>query len=200
MRFKTAGAPAAAIAARTIAAVAVRTTAMVAVAMLTACSGGGVATQSYSYRADVPGHEQYAATLGPTPVAVYNSPYATADVIAAMQGRNPGPKLTFVAAQESGTTYRLVMVFGESTAAPSTYCEATAVAAAPSPSGRLVVTAAFCSGKAIISDAVARTGAIASTQDPRFADVMSQLLSALLPRTAEPGIGDGETGGSSGGM
>lgn len=175
--------------------------ALIAAAGLLAACEGSVATESYGYRADVPGQEQYASTLGPTPVAVYNSPYAAADVIAAMQGRNPGPKLTFIAAQESGATYRVVMVFGESSAAPSTYCEATAVAASPSPSGRLTVTAAFCSGKGIVSDAVARTTAITSTQDPKFADLMTQLLSALLPQNGMPGItGGGETGGSSGGM
>ena len=192
MRFKSVRAPATAVAART--------TATVAAALLALAGCSGVATQSYEYKADVPGSEQYAAALGSTPVAVYNSPYAAADVVAAMQGRNPGPKLTFVAAQESSSAYRIIVVFGESTQAPSTYCEATAVAASPSPNGRLAVTAAFCSGKSIISDAVARTSAIASTQDPHFADLMAQLLSALLPQTAIPGVNDGQTSGGGAGM
>jgi hypothetical protein len=165
-------------------------------ALLAACSQGTVATQSYSYRQDVPGYEQNAASIGPTLVTVYNSPYPTADVIAAMQGRNPGPKLTFTATPDAKATYRIVLVFGESHQAPSTYCEAPAVSSSPSPTGRLTITAAFCSQQIILSDAVARTTAIASTQDPEFGRTMSDLLSALLPQYSAPGTsGDGQMGG-----
>jgi hypothetical protein len=153
-------------------------------ALLAACSEGTVATSSYSYQEDVPGHEQYAASLGPTVVAVYNSPYPTADVVAAMQGRTPGAQLTFIAMPDPAATYRVILVFGESHAAPSTYCEATAVSSSPSPTGRLTVTAAFCAGKSILSDAVARTNAIPSVHDPEFQSLMGDLLSALLPRSS----------------
>jgi hypothetical protein len=165
-------------------------------ALLAACSSGTVATSSYSYRSDVPGHEQYAASIGATPVAVYNSPYPNDDVIAAMQGRTPGPQMTFVAKQDGSATYRVVMVFGESHAAPSTYCEAQAIAASPSPTGRLTITAAFCAGKSILSDAVARTNAIPSAHDPEFERTMTDLLSALMARN-QPTTG-GDVGGGSG--
>lgn len=165
-----------------------------AAALLAACQGD-VATQSYAYRQDVPGHEQYAAAIGPTQVAVYNSPYPNDDVIAAMQGRTPGPQMTFTAKPDAAATYRVVLVFGESHEAPSTYCGAQAVTAGPSPSGRLTVTAAFCAGPSILSDAVARTGAIPSAHDPEFARLMTDLLSSLLPRNGAPGIGDGGMGG-----
>jgi hypothetical protein len=151
-------------------------------ALLAACTESPVATQSYSYREDVPGLEQHAASLGPTTVAIYNSPYPNDDVIAAMQGRTPGPQMTFTAKPDASATYRVVMVFGESHAAPSTYCETPTVTASPSPSGRLTVTAAFCSGPTILSDAVARTNAIASAHDAEFGQLMGDLLSALLPR------------------
>jgi len=89
-------------------------------ALLAGCDSGTVATSSYTYRQDVAGHEQYAASIGATPVTVYNSPYPNDDVIAAMQGRTPGPQMTFTAKQDAPATYRIVMVFGESHAAPST--------------------------------------------------------------------------------
>jgi len=154
--------------------------AVVGAALLAACSD--VSTSSYSYREDVPGLEQHAASLGPTTVAVYNSPYPNDDVIAAMQRHAPGPQMTFTAKPDPSAAYRVVVVFGESHSAPSTYCEADAVTASPSPSGRLTVTAAFCSGRTILSDAVARTNAIASAHDPEFGQVMGDLISALLPR------------------
>ena len=163
-------------------------------ALLAGCAGT-VATQSYRYQQDVPGHEQYAASLGPTTVTVYNSPYPTEDVIAAMQGHTPGVNLTFTSKANGSETYRVVLVFGESHAAPSTYCEAQSVAASPSPNGRLTITAAFCSRQLILSDAVARTTAIASAHDPEFERTMTDLLSALMPRNATPGMGDGQMGG-----
>lgn len=164
-------------------------------ALLAGCADT-VATQSYRYRQDVPGHEQYAAAIGPTPVAIYNSPYPNDDVIAAMQGRTAGPQMTFTAKPDGSSTYRVVLVFGESHAAPSTYCQAQTVTGGPSPTGRLTITAAFCSGQAILSDAVARTSAIPSAHDPEFERTMTDLLSALLPRTPASGMGDGEFGGS----
>jgi hypothetical protein len=164
-------------------------------ALLTACTGD-VTTQSYSYRGDVPGYQQYAAATGPVPVAVYNSPFDAGAVIAAMQGHNPGPKLTFTAASASAAAYRIVLVFGESHAAPSTYCEAQTVTGGPSPNGRLTVTAAFCNGGRILSDAVARTNEIGSAQDPEFTRLMSDLLSALLPQN-DP-VSASDIGGGSG--
>ncbi len=162
--------------------------------LLAGCGEGNVTTQSYAYRQDVPGHEQYAAAIGPTPVAVYNSPYPADDVIAAMQGRTPGPKMTFTGNPDGSATYRVVLVFGESHAAPSTYCQVQAVTAGPSPTGRLTVTAAFCAGTSILSDAVARTDAIASPHDPEFERMMTDLLSALMPRNnplSVPDMGSG---------
>ncbi len=148
----------------------------------------------------MPSHVQYAAADGPVPVTVYNDPFPGADndksVVAAMQGRNPGPPLRFIEAGAglNKAGYRVIIAFDSP---PFSRC-----AAAPPPpahpADRTNVSAAFCIGDQILSDAVASGGPADTPQDPRFARLMQDLLSALLPYY-DPSS-QNQSGGGSGAM
>ena len=115
------------------------------------------------------------------PVAVYRSPVADDAVIAAMQRRNPGAPITFAhASAPAGSTsaYRIVVAFG---APPAVGCSpAPAGEARPTP-GRTDVSAAFCTGGRVLSEASASGPPIDAAEDPRLKRLMQDLLSALMP-------------------
>lgn len=148
---------------------------------LAGCTGGGVTTHSYVFNHDVRGHVEYAASHGPTQAVIYNSPIESAAVISAMQGRNPGPPLTFVAAAADAPGYRVVISFGPSPAGVDEFCRTSNVPPRPLPSGRTEAAAVFCIGGTILSEASASADRIESSQDPRLARLMQDLLSALMP-------------------
>jgi len=153
----------------------------------------------------VPSHVQYAAADGPLPVTIFNDPFPGPDndtgVIAAMQGRNPGPPLTFIAAGPGANMagYRIILAFD----APAfSRCGAAPPPPSPSPAARpparTRISAAFCLDNRILSDASADAGAIATPQDPHFARLIQDLLSALLPYY-DPSS-QNQSGGGSGAM
>ena len=145
---------------------------------------------------------QYAAADGPVPVTIYNDPFPGPEndkaVISVMQGRNPGPPLTFIEAGRGANSagYRVILAFDSP---PFSRC-----GAAPPPQSsaraadRIEISAAFCIGDRILSDATAGTGAIASPQDPHFARLIQDLLTALLPYW-DP-TSQNQSGGGSGAM
>ncbi|HEX9464263.1 MAG TPA: hypothetical protein VGB82_16820 [Alphaproteobacteria bacterium] len=165
---------------------------------LAGCSDQGTTTHSFVYAHDIPGHVQYAAANGPVPVAIFRDPFpndpANAAVLAAMQHRNPGPPVTFVNATSApgSGAYRVIVAFGTPRVAG---CRAPA-ASAPAPEGT-DVSAAFCTGDHLISEAWASGGRIDTAEDPRFARLMQDLLSALMPYN-DPSLNN--TGGSGGAM
>jgi hypothetical protein len=148
-----------------------------ALAALAGCAGG-VSTQTDVVNRDLRGHIQYAAANGPTQIAIYNSPFDSTAVLAAVQRRNPGPPMTF-ATTPSPANYRVMLLFG---LIPSTNpCQSPAPAVPAPASDRMMVSAVFCIGTAEISEARAATAPIASAADPRFVRLMQDLLSALMP-------------------
>lgn len=166
---------------------------------LAGCGDRGTTTHSFVYAHDVPGHVQYAAAQGPVPVAIFRDPFpndpANAAVLAAMQRRNPGPPVTFVnAVSDSGTGgYRVIVAFGTP---PVIGCRTPAPSApAPSPD-RTDISAAFCTGDRLISEASASSGRIDAADSARLARLMQDLLSALMPYN-NPDLQN--TGGSGGG-
>jgi hypothetical protein len=148
-----------------------------ALALLAGCAGG-VTTQAYVVSRDMRGHVDYATAHGPTQVVLHSSPFDTAAVVAAMQGRNPGAPMTF-GTGPSPQNYRVLVLFGLWPAANP--CQTPAPAFPPAGGGGTQVSAVFCIGQTEISEARASTGPIASAQDPHFARLMQDLLSALMP-------------------
>jgi hypothetical protein len=150
-----------------------------AATLLSACDGG-VATRGYVYNRDIRAHVQYAAYASPTQLVIFNSPFDASAVTAAMQGRNPGPPITF--STGPGTSgYRVVLVFGAPFPGTANICQAQSVGAAPAPADRTEISAVFCIGPALISEATASTSRIGSAQDPRLGRLMQDLVSALMP-------------------
>lgn len=147
---------------------------------LAACAGGA-STHTYIFNRDLRGHVQYAAAYPPTPVAIFNSPVDANAVLAAMQGRNPGPPMTFTMDPVAASSYRIVVSFGEPPVGPNNVCQVTSLMAPPASAGRTDVSAAFCVAGMLISQADAGSERLTSAQDPRLPRLMSDLLEALMP-------------------
>lgn len=153
---------------------------------LSACESGVTVSQTYLAQRGVPGHADYAATQGATPVVMLNQPFPPLTVAAAMQKNNPRPLLFTTeppASLQGG--YRVLLAFGGRPAGGLYVCReplaAAPAAATATPSADTSVYGAFCLGPALLSEAVASTPRIDSPADPRFGRMMGDLLSALMP-------------------
>ena len=122
---------------------------------------------------------------GVTPVVVYGNPFADdrdgAGIVAAMQGRNPGPPLKFTNQQvQTRHGYRVVLAFGEIVNGWN-YCGSDAPPNIVQPSGRTQIIAAWCLGPKQRAQTTASTGALQSPRDPQFRYVMAAILGELIP-------------------
>lgn len=151
--------------------------------VLASCADGVWVSRQYIPQRGVPGHADYAAALGPTPVVLVNSPFPPAEVIAALGRNDPRPH-QFTAdpppSLEGG--YRLVLAF-DADPARSQGCRTAPPGATPpaAPPARTSVHGLFCLGPALLSEAVATAPRIQSSGDPLFARLLGDLLSAMMP-------------------
>lgn len=147
--------------------------------LLAGCAG--TTTRTDIFTRDLRSHVSYAAATPPTGAIILNSPVDPAAVVAAMRGRNPGPPIAFVLGPSPTSLYRVVVSFGAPPLGSRNWCQATNLAVAPAPAGRTEVSAEFCVGAILLSEASASSRRIESAQDPRLQHLMSDLLEALMP-------------------
>lgn len=153
---------------------------------LTACASGVSISRNYIPQRGVPGHADYAATQGMTPVVMLNSPYPAPAVLAALQKNNSRPLvLTSDPPANLKGGYRVLLAFGQIPTGGLYVCRepfgAGASAPAPATAATTSVYGAFCLGPALLSEAVATTSRIDSATDPRLSRLMGDLLTALMP-------------------
>lgn len=154
--------------------------------MLAACTSGVSITHNYIPQRGVPGHADYAATQGMTPVIMLNSPYPSPAVLAALQKNNPRP-LVFTSDAPASLKggYRVLLAFEPMPTGGLYVCrepfETGASATARATASTTNVYGAFCLGPALISEAVASSPRIDAPNDPRLSRLMGDLLSALMP-------------------
>jgi hypothetical protein len=155
---------------------------------LCGCAGASVVSHSYYNSAYSPDHVQLAAASGTATAVIRNNPFPAdrdnAGVIAAMQGRNFGPRLYFgpTARPDDKYGYRVILDFGAPGPHGAYQCvgEATAPLSAPQP-GPIDVTATFCVGDRLLTDAAGTVGGATGPDDPRFRQLIGDIMVALTP-------------------
>jgi hypothetical protein len=134
------------------------------------------------------------------PVVIARDPLpgdsADAAAIAAMQHRNPGPPITFASAAAPASVrapYRIIIAFGTP---PVSGCATPAASDLRMGPGRTDVSAAFCLGTRVLSEATASGPRVQGPDDPQLARLMQDLLSALMP-ASDPSSQNGSGSGGS---
>lgn len=174
---------------------------------LGACSDISTIHTSYYNSGYSPSHVQLAAASGPSLAVIRDDPFPTdrnnEGVLAAMQGRNFGPRMYFTQTPRPDDKYgyKVVMNFGpapptyEGSApqayggyAPSTYGGYNAACrygptppASRPPTGPITVSAAFCVGDILLTDASGSIGEATGPDDPRFRRLIGDVMVALTP-------------------
>jgi hypothetical protein len=135
------------------------------------------------------------------PVVIARDPFpgdsADAAAIAAMQHRNPGPPITFASAgvpASAPAPYRIIVAFG---APPVSGCAAPAASTLRMAPDRTDVSAVFCLGNRVLSEATVSGPHVQGPDDPQLARLMQDLLSALMP-ASDPASQNGSGGAGSG--
>ena len=169
-----------------------------AAAALFGCADGSLVHYNYYNSAYEPGHVALAAANGPSLAVIRNDPFPqdrdNEGDVAAMQGRNLGPRLYFsqTPRPDDKYGYKIIMNFGAASAAgdagyspffgASYQCNAgpTPPSAAPA-TGEIVVTAAFCVGDRLLTDAAGSISGATGPDDPRFRRLIGDMMVALTP-------------------
>jgi hypothetical protein len=163
---------------------------------------GSVVSHNYYNSAYEPGQIALAAASGPSLAVIRNNPFPedqnNEGVLAAMQGRNLGPRMYFTQTPRPDDKYgyKVILSFngvsssGESYSPSSGYspfgynaqCQAQPT---PPSTGRLTdyisVTGTFCVGNLLLTDASASVSGATGPDDPRFKRLIGDMMVALTP-------------------
>lgn len=164
-----------------------RALAVIAAAALSGCMDGAIVHYSYYNSAYTPDHVGLAAASGPSLAVIRNDPFPqdrdNRAVVAAMQGRNFGPKMYFnqVPRPDDRYGYKVILDFGGER---SGYTQCTVPPTPPAttaPAGRISVLATFCIGDLLLTDALGSISGASGPEDPRFQRLIGDMLVALTP-------------------
>lgn len=166
-----------------------RAVALVAIGFgLSACTGASIVYNSYYSSAYTPSHVDLAAASGPSLAVIRNDPFPddseNAGVLAAMQGRNFGQKMYFsqTPRPDDKYGYKVVMSFGADSYSYAGQCEVPPAPASPTPpAGEIAVTAAFCVGDRLLTDASGSISGASGPDDPNFRRLIGDMMVALTP-------------------
>jgi len=171
-------------------------------AALCGCADGSTVHYNYYNSGYEPGHVMLAAANGPSLAVIRNDPFPqdrnNEGVLAAMQGRNLGPRMYFSQSPRPDDKYgyKVVLNFGGASSAGDTgytspaytlsgasyQCQAQPTPPATAPaSGDITVTGAFCVGDRLLTDASASIGGATGPDDPRFQRLIGDMMVALTP-------------------
>jgi hypothetical protein len=157
-------------------------------AALTACASGVSVSHTYIPQRGVPGHAQYAAAQGPTPVIVRNTQIPPPAIVAALQKNNSRQDLVFTTDPPASLAagYRVLLSFDDMPAGGLHVCREPLAAAPPATAGAATpvstsVYGAFCLGPVLLSESVVTAPRLDSPRDPRLGRMMGDLLAAIMP-------------------
>lgn len=155
---------------------------------LAGCAGGSVISHSYYNSAYSPDHVQLAAASGTALAVIRNNPFSedrdNAGVLAAMQGRNLGPRIYFsqTARPDDKYGYKVILDFRPPGPNSAYQCRSEPAPPAASPrSGQIDVTATFCVGDRLLTDAAGTISGASGPDDPRFQRLIGDIMVALTP-------------------
>jgi hypothetical protein len=161
---------------------------LIAATGLSGCAGASVVSHGYYSSAYSPDHVQLAAASGTALATIRNNPFPAdrdnAGVLAAMQGRNVGPRMYFsqTARPDDKYGYRVILDFVRPGPGTVYQCqrESTPPANSP-PAGLIDVTATFCVGDRLLTDAAGTINGVSGPDDPRFKQFIGDIMVALTP-------------------
>jgi hypothetical protein len=155
---------------------------------LSGCAGGSVISHSYYNSAYSPDHVQLAAASGMAVAVIRNNPFPAdrdnAGVVAAMQRRNLGPRITFSQTPRPDDKYGYRVILDFRPPGPDTTYQclaAPAPAAATPPAGRIDVTGSFCVGDRSLTEASGSVDGAGGPEDARFQRLIGDIMVALTP-------------------
>lgn len=155
-------------------------------AALAGCDGVSTISSSYYNSTYSPSHVDLAAANNPSQAIVRGNPFANdrdnSAVIAAMQGRNFGPKMYFSPTPRAGDKYgyKVILSFGEKISR-NYQCGPDGVAGIPAPAGTVSLVGTFCIGDIVLTDAVGTVSGVTGPDDPRFRRLIGDVMVALTP-------------------
>lgn len=154
---------------------------------LSACADASIVHYSYYDSAYTPDHVTLAAATGTALAVIRDDPFpndqGNAGVLAAMQGRNLGPRMYFSQTPRPDDIYgyKVVMNFGAATTYGGT-CSALPTPPSTTPAGGPIsVSAAFCIGDKLLTDAAGSIGRASGPEDPAFHRLIGDMMVALTP-------------------
>lgn len=155
---------------------------------LSGCAGSSVISHSYYNSAYSPDQVQLAAARGTALAVIRNNPFPAdrdnAGVVAAMQRRNLGPRLSFSQTPRPDDKYGYKVILDFRPPGPDTGYQCLAgpsPAASAPPSGRIDVTGTFCVGDRLLTDAAGSVDGATGPDDPRFQRLIGDIMVALTP-------------------
>lgn len=154
---------------------------------LAGCAGVSTVTHFYYNSAYTPAHVALAAANNPAQAVIRGNPFANdvnnQGVIAAMQGRNWGPKIFFSPTPRPDDIYGYKMVMAFNGIGPNSYALCNAPPAPPQPSGndRIDAAIAFCVGDVLLTDASGHVSGATGPDDPKFKRLISDLMLTVTP-------------------
>ena len=157
--------------------------ALTAFLLLAGCADGieiGAMDQRPAYD---PSLVQYITRNGTLGVVVRGAPFGVsgddpAPVLAAMSAPGWLGNVRLVPGQDSGRGYRIVLIFGPGAGEP---CALPPTLPATSGEAGLHVQASFCAGRQVLSTLVGSSPPVHGADDPRFRQLLDQVIANLLP-------------------
>jgi hypothetical protein len=176
-------------------------------AALCGCADGSVVSHNYYNSAYEPGHIALAAANNPSLAVIRGDPFPQDSngegVLAAMQGRNLGPRMYFsqTPRPDDKYGYKVILNFGGAAAPEAGYasgypagygtgygnysyqCQAgpTPAATKAPVGGEISVDAVFCVGNLMLTDASGSISGATGPDDPRFQRLIGDIMVALTP-------------------
>lgn len=154
---------------------------------LSACADASIVHHSYYDSAYTPDHVQLAAASGTALAVIRNDPFPAdrdnVGVLAAMQGRNLGPRMYFsqTPRPDDKYGYKVVLSFGAGGGYRGQCTASPAPRAVVPTNGPISVSAAFCVGDRLLTDAAGSIGGATGPTDPRFLRLVGDMMVALTP-------------------
>ena len=167
----------------------------VATTALVGCSSDGVAVNRSTEASNYTGafYVQSQAQNGTNSVIVRNSPVPPPDVVAALRDRYHGNQYRFAPGPTppDWNGYTVVLSFGGPTLGNQNLCENMNAPQLQPPTDQTEVVGAYCYGNRLITEATGRAPQISGPQDPRFRQLMGDVVAQLFTNEQQPYPGQG---------
>ena len=154
---------------------------------LAGCADTAIVHYSYYNSAYTPGHVDLAAASGQSLAVIRDNPFPedvdNRGVVAAMQGRNFGPKMYFAQVQRPDDKYgyKVILDFGSKGGSYDECMRPPSPPAHTPAKGEISVFAVFCVGNLLLTDALGSISGASGPDDPRFQRLIGDIMVALTP-------------------